>query len=163
MWSEICDLRFLIRDFWSEISYLILILWSEICDLWSEIWTLWSEICDLRYVIWDMWSKICDLISVIWYLWFVIWDLRSLHWARDERFLWSYFHKLFLSLSFFSQKSVWAECWKEFKFAIDIRAGDTKPAEKDEDSSDGSNSNGSSDTKSQGIIDLVFPLSKQVN
>ena len=66
-------------------------------------------------------------------------------------------------MSFFPQKSVWAECWKEFKFAIDIRAGDTKPVEKDEDSSDGSSSSGSSDTKSQGIIDLVFPPSEQDN
>ena len=107
-------------------------------------------------------------IYVDWYLWSEIWDLVSeirdprmgcgfLQPDWDERFLWSYFHKLFLSLSFFSQKSVWAECWKEFKFAIDIRAGDTKPVEKEEDSSDGSSSSSSSDTKSQGIIDLTFP------
>lgn len=46
-------------------------------------------------------------------------------------------------------KSVWAECLKEFKFAIDIRAGDTKPVEKEEDSSDGSSSSSSSDSKSE--------------
>jgi len=46
-------------------------------------------------------------------------------------------------------KSVWAECWKEFKFAIDIRAGDTKPVEKEEDSNDGSSSSSSSDSKSE--------------
>lgn len=46
-------------------------------------------------------------------------------------------------------KSVWAECWKEFKFAIDIRAGDTKPVEKEEDSADGSSSSSSSDSKSE--------------
>merc|ERR1719264_2200480 len=46
-------------------------------------------------------------------------------------------------------KSVWAECWKEFKFAIDIRAGDTKPVEKEEESSDGSSSSSSSDSKSE--------------
>ena len=47
------------------------------------------------------------------------------------------------------QKSVWAECWKEFKFAIDIRAGDTKPVEKEDDSNDGSSSSSSSDSKSE--------------
>lgn len=46
------------------------------------------------------------------------------------------------------QKSLWTECWKEFKFAIDIRAGDTKPVEKEEGSGDGSSSS-SSDTKSE--------------
>ena len=38
---------------------------------------------------------------------------------------------------------------KEFKFAIDIRAGDTKPVEKEESSSDGSSTGGSSDSKSE--------------
>ena len=40
--------------------------------------------------------------------------------------------------------SIWAECWKEFKFAVDIRAGDTKPVEKEEES-DSSSSSGSDD------------------
>jgi len=43
-------------------------------------------------------------------------------------------------------KSIWSECLKEFKFAIDIRSGDTKPVEKEEDSSHDSSS--TSDSKS---------------
>ena len=49
-------------------------------------------------------------------------------------------------LSFILQQSVWAECWKEFKFAVDIRAGDTKPVPSE--SSSGSSS-GSSDSHSE--------------
>ena len=47
---------------------------------------------------------------------------------------------------FFQGPSIWAECWKEFKFAVDIRAGDTKPVEKEEESD--SSSSSSSDSKS---------------
>lgn len=43
-------------------------------------------------------------------------------------------------------------CWKEFKFAIDIRAGDTKPVEKEEESSDGSSSSASSTADHYGVI-----------
>ena len=50
------------------------------------------------------------------------------------------------NLSFILQQSVWAECWKEFKFAVDIRAGDTKPVPSE--SSSGSSS-GSSDSHSE--------------
>ena len=46
----------------------------------------------------------------------------------------------------FQGPSIWAECWKEFKFAVDIRAGDTKPVEKEEESD--SSSSSSSDSKS---------------
>ena len=48
----------------------------------------------------------------------------------------------------FLQQNVWASCWKEFKFAVDLRAGDTKPVEQEEDSN-GSGSN-SDDAKSEG-------------
>ena len=46
----------------------------------------------------------------------------------------------------FQGPSIWAECWKEFKFAVDIRQGDTKPVEKEEESD--SSSSSSSDSKS---------------
>ena len=38
---------------------------------------------------------------------------------------------------------------REFKFAVDIREGDTKPVEKEEESSNASGSDDSSDSKSE--------------
>merc|ERR1719410_2684181 len=59
--------------------------------------------------------------------------------------------------------SIWAECWKEFKFAVDIRQGDTKPVEKEEET-DSSSSSGS-DSKSEdhyGVItEAESPLPKK--
>ena len=70
---------------------------------------------------------------------------------HDEMYISSTPKQIFHSTIYLKilQKSVWAECWKEFKFAIDIRAGDTKPVEKEEDSNDGSSSSSSSDSKSE--------------
>jgi len=50
-------------------------------------------------------------------------------------------------------QNVWASCWKEFKFAVDLRAGDTKPVEQEEDSN-GSGSN-SDDAKSEGHYGVI--------
>ena len=70
---------------------------------------------------------------------------------------WSYFTLLFQG------PSIWAECWKEFKFAVDIRQGDTKPVEKEEET-DSSSSSGS-DSKSEdhyGVItEAESPLPKK--
>ncbi len=45
------------------------------------------------------------------------------------------------------QASIWTECWKEFKFAVDLRAGDTKPVEKEDDESgSGSGKSGGGDS-----------------
>ena len=48
-------------------------------------------------------------------------------------------------------ESAWAEFWKELKFAIDIRAGDTKPANPD------AKSRASSSKGSKSIIDDDHP------
>lgn len=51
--------------------------------------------------------------------------------------------------------SMWSECWKEFKFAIDFRAGDTKPVEKEESSEDDSSSTTGSDGKSEDHYGII--------